>query len=689
MRLKLSSLLVIIFLCFFAVSCDSSSVDGGPGTPLKVYVHGNIAPYDTLSDAVSDIENIDWQEDSKKADAIRTAFAIEQVISHLKMSEIDISFGKPESDNDIYAIYLNYFEPKEDVINEADRQSYSIISDDVSLNISAKSSIGLLYGTFRYLEHLGVSWYDPEVITFPEHLELRKVWETTEYPKSLSRGFWLYNQTPLSDEYLLWMARNRLNLAGHSEGNYAKMLGFKRWGGGHHIIQEVFSEDGLFEKHPDWFAYNGGVYRQIPKSGTYFNPAFGKQEVADFFAESMLKRLTLGDLADHDIVNVWPADSRQDLFDQSELALSIGNESDNLMLFYQRVAEKFQRAYESGELNRQVTLAGISYFNTWKAPINGFSYSFAKNSYIHLFYLNERTWSSPLYEDLEVHESNRRITENLSSWSAIQGVEFGTVDYYNYSSFSAVGLSDHLNFQETYDSLGSINDGLVAYMHPLKTNPGPRRLTNQLISKLTWQDTGEVNSLTISERYFNDRYGSYSDEWQAFYKTYSDAIDNAKEMFAEDSLTYHLFKGIFWGEPWTDNDINIIHQFRTGGLQSIPVLFQNRNLLERFRGLDESVDMLNDIVFRSERLISQVDDLNIKNNMSHDLIWFKATYARYLLIYYISQFVELKIEGRDNDFLISKIQTEIDFLDTVSVTDDTLSPVNQRAFIVFCRKLIE
>ncbi len=675
-------------MCILSTSCDSSSVDTNTDDSKKVYVEGDISPYKTLSDAISDIERINWQVESQKVDAIRIAFAVEEVISHLKAKEIDVSFGKPQSMNNAYLISLDITESASNIASEAEKQSYAIVSNETSSKITAKSSIGLLYGTFRYLEHLGIKWYDPAEVTYPENLTLRKAWSSAESPKNLNRGFWLFNEEPLNDDYLLWMARNRLNLAGHSKGNYAKMLGFKRWGGGHHIIQEVFSKDGLFEKHPDWFAYNGRAYRKIPKTGTYFNPAFGKQAVADFFAESMIQRLTDGDLSDHDMVNVWPSDSRQDLFDQSELAEKIGNESDNLMLFYQRVAEHFQRAYESGVLNRQVTLAGISYFNTWKAPINEVSYNFARNSYIHLFYLNERTWSSPLYGDLELHESNRQITQHLSRWSNIEGIEFGTVDYYNYSSFAAVGLSDHLNFQETYESLGDVNDGLIAYMHPLESNPGPRRLTNQFLSKLTWESTVDVNSSLISTHYFNDRYGSYAEEWQELYKRYSLAIDNSKEMFAEDSLTYHLLKGVFWGESLDEKDIVIFKQFIAGGTQSIPVLFENRSLSETFRGLGESVNMLEGIVTHSRKVANQTTNLKIKKCMNDDVVWFEATLSRYLLIYYTAKYVELEILGQDNRELALKIKREMDFLRSTDVTKDTISPVNQRNFLDFYEMLL-
>jgi hypothetical protein len=129
-------------------------------------------------------------------------------------------------------------------------------------------------------------------------------------------------------------------------------------------------------------------------------------------------------------------------------------------------------------------------------------------------------------------------------------------------------------------------------MHALKSNPGPRRLTNQLLSKLTWSTLDNSTSLIIEREYYSKQYKEYAEDWKDLYDRYALAIDNAKEMFAEDSLTYHLLKNIYWGEEWSANDLQVFSQFRQGGEQNLPILFQDSTLKENFRGLDESVVML-------------------------------------------------------------------------------------------------
>ena len=64
-------------------------------------------------------------------------------------------------------------------------------------------------------------------------------------------------------------------------------------------------------------------------------------------------------------------------------------------------------------------------------------------------------------------------------------LDSGIVEYYNYSVYAAVALSDYESIVDNFEILDVDDRSLFAYMHPLLENPGPRRLTNELIAKLT------------------------------------------------------------------------------------------------------------------------------------------------------------------------------------------------------------
>jgi len=373
-------------------ACSSGSDSGVPHSPiadpysfpLPTRIFVRLAPFTTVDDALAAEADLDWLRDPGSANAVTTAYAAAELRDHLGQAGIAASIdGSEASAGPAIILRLNDpgvpspASPSGVVIDysQLGDQGYAIAPYDGRVVVTANTRVGLLYGVYALLEQLGFAWYDPYGTHVPEPATLRGNlrWRTVQAsPRIGLRGFWIYASPPIPDEFAIWLARNRLNLGGRPRPELRMKLGIRGWGGHHDLLQQEFSRPGLFEQHPEWFGLVDGVRRPVTSEveDVYFNPAFCNSAAADYFAARLIERLEYGDLQDLDVVNVWPADDRFNLFDQSAEAHALGNETDNILFFYSTVAARLQAAYSTGVLSRRVTLAGFAYFLTAQPPTN-------------------------------------------------------------------------------------------------------------------------------------------------------------------------------------------------------------------------------------------------------------------------------------------------------------------------------
>lgn len=713
-RARATLQLLVLSLGAIVAACgsngDSTPSPADPGAnaqfPLPTTIIASVEPYASVSDALSDAANIDWQTETDKADAITLAYAAQELADHFSLLGPTTSFSDTDgatAQNELFLVVRG--DQRSEALIAGQNVDFTALGDqgfeigviDDNVYVAANTSTGALYGVYRLLEHIGFAWYSPTKIEVPEANMNRINWtRIRQRPEVDLRGFWIYGDVSMPGDYAIWLGRNRLNIAAGATPHLRQLLGVKEWGGGHELLQEEFSAPGLFEQHPEWFSSINGVRQPVAATGVYYNPAFGNPDAADFFADRMIDRLATGDLQYVDVLNIWPADSRFGRFDQSALALSIGNETDNLLYFYANVAARFRQAYVDGVLNRPVYVGGISYYQTWKLPTNEDVVTMLQDSdYLHVFYLNQRSWSGPIDADLNDREANRTILEDIFSWQTSASFAYGIVEYYNYSVYAAVALSDYEYFADNFDFLDIEGRALFAYMHPLLDNPGPRRLTNELLSKLAWNDLDasaeerRVYAESITQAYFAHRYGNLASEWRDVYSTMAHSVDNASEIFALNSMYWLCFQDLIWAQPpYTASEVvNYLPLYLEGGIQDLPTFPFREVVRASFRGLNESIRMQDEAAVRWEDIVAQAQDPYVRAAMASDVEWFEATRSRYRLMAATADFIVAQFNGSDVTDARDRIQTEVAFLEASPTTDDTLSPVDQRAFLGFHRRL--
>lgn len=711
-----ASVAAIVTALSLLLSCSTSSV--GPGDPqvspdptafaLPRRIVVMVAPYNSVDEALQQEPTIDWLRDKSAAQAITLAYAATELRDHLALAGVAVSLSVSDSDPTDSAIVLSVRDPKGAHSSAGPDgslipygalgdQGYAITPWRRRIYITAADRIGVLNGIYGLLDQLGFAWYDPYDIHTPSPSALAGSisWRTVrEVPRVKLRGFWIYGDARIPDEFAVWLARNRLNVGGRARPSLHHKLGLKGWGGGHDLLQQEFSRPGLFAEHPEWFALVSGVRRPISAdSGTYFNPNLSSPDAAGFFADRMISRLESGDLKEVDILNVWPSDDRFNSFDQSAEALAIGNETDNLLNFYANVGATFRAAYADGRLSRPVALAGISYFLTMRPPTNrAVITELERNEYLHLFYLIERSWSGRMDIDLADRDANRTIIQDLSAWQSAAAFNYGIVEYHNLSTYAGLGLSDFPYFAENFQFLTRNRSALYAYMHPLLKNPGPRRLTNRLLSRLAWVDTDADTAAgilpdageTLIQEYFDRRYGAHAAGWRTIHELMSQSVENAKEVFGTNSLYWLLFQEFFWASPpyTLAQTAEFIPRFRAGGVQDLPGAFSDvKSVRATFRGLDESIRLQEQAAQLWTAMLDSPLPAAERRRMESDVAWFVATASRYRLMAATSDYVVAKQNQLDLSEPRSRIVREVAFLRESPVLADTISPVDQRSFL--------
>lgn len=660
----------------------------------------SLNPYQSIGDALNDEDLINWDQEHDKAEAITDAFSASELQLHFNLlgKRVKIIPYRTESigktivliDKDLFKKNHPNLASKAD-LKELGNQGFVIVVEKKALFIVANTRIGRLYGAYELLNNMGFSWYNPKETIVPKKINPHlKVYETINTPKVLLRGFWTVSESNLPEEYAVWLVRNKFNLTGKVEKHIAKKLGLKIWGGGHEIIQEEFSKKELFEKHPDWYILNKNNRHPVSMKVNYINPSFSNKEGADYFSEQLIKRLNDGDLKNIDVLNIWPADKKRFLKDENEAATALGNFTDTLLHFYLIIANNLEEAYKNNSLSRRVTLAGISYHQTLMPPTNKkIINQLEVQNYLHLFYPSTRDWTFALNSNNDLSPTNFNLSKAINSWKEVSDFTFGFVDYNHKSNYYGIAITNHTNLAADFNYYFQEENGLYAYMHPIKNNPGPFELTNALISEMLWLKPDEQNEhlqAKTTSRYFDSKYGKWSSEWNDIYNKMMTAVSNSKHIFERGSLSSVLFQKVYWAKPPFKDEqaIALIESFKKGGLQHLPDGYTNKmDKLgsSKFIGLNESLDIQRNLKKRWTSILQNVKNPKIQKRMLNDIEWFETSLKRYELMSLCIEFSMAEYQNQDSDNIKTAIKAKIDSLYQAKPTHDVFSNDHKGAFL--------
>ena len=157
----------------------------------------------------------------------------------------------------------------------------------------------------------GTTGNDAESIRYLvlDRLDLSPV-VVTEAPSFFLRGFWATDDRG-TEAFLLWMARNKLNLwsAEQPEKAFCRKLGIRFTTGGHSIFARYADPKRHFADHPKWYGLQNGERSDRIDGVVGDNICFANTEVRRHIASSLVEDLIAGDWKWVDLINVWALDN--------------------------------------------------------------------------------------------------------------------------------------------------------------------------------------------------------------------------------------------------------------------------------------------------------------------------------------------------------------------------------------------
>ncbi len=612
---------------------------------------------------------------------------IEELKNHLEYSlGKEITIDKDIVDNEGTIILLNshylditdYFTDEEfEEFNKIDVQGYLIIPRNPNIIIASKSDIGILYGSYTFLEELGFSWISPDYTTIPK-IDDNRAYDWTKIvdePKFKYRGFWNYKEPSM--EFVKWAVRNKYNLIGEVDPVVAEKYGINIWTGGHDLLYEFLNDEKLFSSNPKLYGMKNGKRVFVGDNpDAYMNPCFANRDLATLFSDFLINKFNLEGYTGKLFINIWPTDSSSNAyFCQSDESKEIGNPTDNLLLFYQNLVEELDKNNKSGF---DIVINGITYYSTWNIPLN--SYKINNENFRQIMYLNQRSFSNTINSDT----FNSKV-ESWDKYSEKNGIRLGIVEYYNYSIYGGT-LSDYNSV--VYDDIryyAGKNIDLFAYMHPLEGSSGTFDLLNYSLSKLLWNPN--VTKEYIEAKYFKSLYQGKELEVKEIYKKVNYALSNRKEMLGQNSLRFCLFQETFWADPpYSSQEIKgFINRYLEGGKQQLPAKFQSTldYMPANFVGLKGSIELLEESI--NELKLLKTDNLATVTieKINNDLEWIETSLSVYKLLYNLSilRLDEFNDDNIDFNTIIHDTVINVKSIKNNNLFFRTVSNVNQLGII--------
>ncbi len=429
---------------------------------------------------------------------------------------------------------------------------------------------GVLYGVYTLLERLGVRFHAPGETgrALPARApDLPERWRLAERPAYRTRGFWAWEARGDRD-FLLWMARNRLNLwtAAERDLPFLRKLGVRLTQGGH-AVQKTFLDpaapypyrhargpddatlppdpypvsagclgdrdgDGRlsrFEAHPEWYGLVGGKRsdRVGPDSGDNFCTA--NDDAVRELTAGLVASLARGAWREADELVFWMHDDGR--WCACPRCQALGTPTDRLLRLLATVRRGLDDARAAGTLGHPVTLTSLAFLETMAAPTRPVPAGLEGPGFALTWFPIDRCYAHALADTLCV-EVNRAQRLDYERWAADPArayrgeIEVG--EYYNVSwlrSLPAVVTRILSADIPWYFRHGARR---FHYMHVPTRDWGPLAVNHALLARLLWDPDADAGA--ILDAYYAGRYPVTRASTRRFYEALERATANLKPL---------------------------------------------------------------------------------------------------------------------------------------------------------------
>ena len=293
--------------------------------------------------------------------------------------------------------------------------------------IAGNSRTGTLYGTYAFLELLGVWFYglgDTGTVLPASPAPAPRRLRVMDGPRYRTRGFWAFEPRGNRD-FLLWMARNRMNLwtADEPDPAFLHKLGIRLTAGGHRVQADYLDLRAIlpggtgrtrFAAHPEWYGLVGDQRRGdiVGESGTNFCTSNADARAA--FARGLIADLEVGRLRDATVIQVWPLDGGR--WCECDACRAQGSPTDRWLDVVATVSAQLNLVRRAGRLTRPIELVAPAYLETLAPPTRPVSPDLDPAVCTVAFFPYFRCYAHAL-ADSSCTELNRRLRDAYEGWA--------------------------------------------------------------------------------------------------------------------------------------------------------------------------------------------------------------------------------------------------------------------------------
>lgn len=447
------------------------------------------------------------------------------------------------------------------------------------VSIAGGGRVGTLYGVYDLLYRLGCRWFSPgEIGEEVPRIDVIPDINVVEQPSFITRGFLAWEDRGDPD-FLLWMARNRMNYWCVEQKGHGLMrkLGIRVVAGLHDAEERFLNPAGeypyahprfpagagkprdpyalsaeyqgdadhdgklcYFEAHPEWYAFDGN--RRIPgiKGMLGTNYCTSNRDATAEFMKNYVAALVDGPYRDADIVRFWTLDGGR--WCQCPACKAAGSQTDRNLALVHRLDQEIQQARTAGRIHRPISMTFLAYADVLEPPLRPLPADFSYPRCAATFYPINRCYVHPL--DDVTCEANARYQAQLQGWAVAPARHFqGQIcigEYYNVSVFKSLPIVFMHTMARDIPSYYAVGARHFDYMHVTTKNWGSKALTNYQMARQIWDVRCDCPKLW--DDYFAKRYGAAATRMRSFYESLEQMLANVTEV--KYGLARRLERGV-------------------------------------------------------------------------------------------------------------------------------------------------
>jgi len=551
-RFLLTSIFLLLPLLF---AC------GHPGKPFQLLdsfhsctIVMDLGDYKSADEASSSCNDINWFDNDFSDDAICTyaLAAIElrkyfSLLTGIPEAEIPIKrddssvkgnilFVGPAPANPVYSQFQNKIDKRWKRTKSQNPQGFRVdtYSDESGhyVFLSGRTPVAVLYAAYELLQRLGVRWFAPgemgEHIPDRQEIIMPAMHEYRE-PAMELRGFGCgsvatqtvvkthanSSQNSKNTAFLQWMGRNRLNYFWHSMGPVGQLgqRGIKIYCEDSELVDHCLTDEGELQE----------------------------------LSNKLMQKLQQGEWSDVDVVQFTIDDTSR--LCTCQQCQQKGNATDRFLYALSFIGNRFEQAFQSGDLQRRIRVIGVVNSRDLVNPLHTPAQKFPYDNVSIMIAPWERCYNHSLWDTL-CTEANVPIAERLDEWfsksNPYKGKTFMQVGF-NMPVFRDLPLVFTNILRADMPHYFSIGVRGMTYCKPRLSHLGVQTLLNYQFSTLLWNPERNMDSLT--DEFFQLYYAGLSDLMKEYYADIEKAMANIQAWRGEFVDRLHAYTKGELNEP--------------------------------------------------------------------------------------------------------------------------------------------